>query len=262
MIAPRLRDIQAGFWGAIAGASGIDRDFAAAVAPGPRLDSGGGVAVYAQAYASRLRDVLRKDFPISAKLLGDDPFAELVRDYLLTFPSEHPSVRHLGRAMAEFIDRRRRESPESSRLPPYLPDLARLEWAMNDAFDAPDAASIGVDVLGRIAPERWPELRFTAIPALTLLECRWPVNELCSGAEASGVRPLLTHIRIWRDRDYQVFQAPIDPREAEALKQMIAHAPFAMICEAYGDLPTQEAARQASATLARWLRSDIIARVD
>lgn len=262
MIAPRLRDIQAGFWAAIAGPSGIDPDFASAVASGPRLDASGRLAVYAQAYASRLCDALRNDFPNSARLLGEERFAELVRDYLLAFPSEHPSVRHLGHAMAAFIERRVRESQRAHGLPAYLPDLARLEWALNDTFDAPDVASIGYEVLAGIPSEQWPELRFAAIDALILLECEWPVDELCSGAEASSLRPSPSFIRVWRNPDYQVLHASIDVREAEALKRMISHMRFATICEAYGDLPIEDAARQASATLARWLKSGIIARLD
>ena len=262
MIAPRLRDIQAGFWAAIAGPSGIDCKFAAAVASGPRLDARGRVAVYAHAYASRLRDVLRNDFPNSARILGEERFAELVRDYLLACPSEQPSVRQLGHAMAAFIERRVRESQPANGLPACLPDLARLEWALNDAFDAPDVVSIGDDVLAGIPPEQWPELRFTPIDALILLECEWPVNELCSGAELLSMRPSPAFIRVWRNPDYQVLHASIDVREAQALKRMISHMPFAAICEVYGDLPIDDAARQASATLARWLKSGIIARLD
>jgi len=54
--------------------------------------------------------------------------------YLEVFPSKQPSVRHLGRALAEFL--RRRED-----IPKCLADLAQLEWARVEVFDAPDAES-------------------------------------------------------------------------------------------------------------------------
>jgi len=50
--------------------------------------------------------VLREDFPRLSALLGPERFEELARDYLRSHPSEHPSVRHLGRAMAGFLERR------------------------------------------------------------------------------------------------------------------------------------------------------------
>jgi hypothetical protein len=262
MIAPRLREVQRGFWQAIAEPSERSEpspEFVAAIATGPRLGREGRIQVYAEAYFSRLRDALRQDFPISARLLGADLFSLLVRDYVRAFPSDHPSIRYLGRALSGFIDRRLRES---SGLPPYLGDLARLEWAMNDVFDAEDADPIGAEDLGQIAPERWPELRFAPIPALILLESKWPLHQLCDEVDQSTLRPSPTNVRVWRDRDYQVFRASIDLREAEALRRMISHEPFAIICDSYGDLPAEEAAREASATLARWLLCGIIARAD
>ena len=68
------------------------------------------------------------------------------------------------------------------------------------------------------------------------IRCRryagWPVHELWSGSDPKAMRPRPTWIRIWRDRDYQVFHALIDGSEAEALKQMIRGEPFAAICDA------------------------------
>ena len=222
------------------------------VAAGPHLDAAGRIKVYADAYWLRLREVLQEDFPVTAARLGADRFEQLVRDYLHAFPSEHPSVRHLGRAMAEFVERQRD-------LPPWMGDLARLEWAMIEVFDAADADPISVDALASVAVERWPQLRFTPIPALTVLHGRWPIHRLWEAGEPATLEPSPTAIRVWRDRDYQVFHAAIDSREAEALDQMRSGQPFAAICGAYADLPADEAAREATMTLARWLECGIVA---
>jgi len=76
------------------------------------------------------------------------------------------------------------------------------------------------------------------------------------------MRPRPTWIRIWRDRDYQVFHALIDGSEAEALKQMIRGEPFAAICDAYADLPEEQAAREAIATLSLWLERGLVVRAE
>jgi hypothetical protein len=91
------------------------------------------ISVYSDAYYLRLRDVLREDFPKVTALLGDR-FDEVVRGYLETFPSEQPSVRHLGRALAEFLQSR-------EDIPKCLADLAELEWTRVEVFDAPDRRS-------------------------------------------------------------------------------------------------------------------------
>ncbi len=257
MATPSLREIQREFWASIAIAQPHDvAQFTPAlmdlVMPGPHLAAARRIKVYADAYWLRLRDVLQEDFPVTAARLGADRFEQLVRDYLHAFPSEHPSVRHLGRAMAEFVERQQD-------LPPCMGDLARLEWAMIEVFDAADADPIGLDTLAGVAAERWPELRFAPIPALTVLHSRWPVHRLWESGGPAALEPSSTTIRVWRDRDYRVFHAAIDSRETEALDQMRSGRPFAAICGAYADLSAEEAAREATMTLARWLECGIIA---
>ena len=228
MYPPSLREIQEGFWNSIARHPGeciFDRRFVSNVTDGPRFDRIGRVEVYSKAYFFRLRGVLADDFPETARAIGEDSFDQIAQDYLRSFPSEDPSVRYLGRKLPEFLETK-------SDIPSYLGALARLEWLMNAAFDAPDATALTIDDLHAIAPERWPGMRFRPIPALTLMYAGWPVHELWSGSDPKAMRPRPTWIRIWRDRDYQVFHALIDGSEAEALKQMIRGEPFAAICEA------------------------------
>jgi hypothetical protein len=71
-----------------------------------------------------------------------------------------------------------------------------------------------------------------------------------------------TWIRIWRDREGLVFHAPIDEREAEALKRMMGGESFAEICDAYSDLSESAAAQESIATLALWLECGLIAGVE
>ncbi len=51
----------------------------------------------------------------------------------------------------------------------------------------------------------------------------------------------------------------MDSHEAQALNRLMSGAPFAMICDAYGDLPEDEAAHESIATFARWLADGLIA---
>ena len=130
---------------------------------------------------------------------------------------------------------------------------------MSSVFDAPDVEAMTLDDLRAIPSEHWPHLRFRSIPALALMHAEWPVHELWSGGVAEKIRQAPTWIRIWRNPEYQVFHAPIGDREAEALKRMIGGEPFAAICDAYADLPGDEAARESITTLLSWLERGLIA---
>jgi hypothetical protein len=199
-------------------------------------------------------DVLAENFPRVAALLGEDRFEALARDYLTDHPSEHPSVRHLGRDLAAAIARR-------SDVAPYLADLARLEWARLEVFDAPDSDVMAGDVLRDIPAGRWPALRFRTIPALTFVRAEWPVDGLWRDDAKTDLEPSPTTIRVWRAPDDRVFHARMAPQELHALERMIAAEPFAAICGAFDALPPAEAGREAVALLARWLEDGIVAGV-
>ena len=253
---PSLRELQRLFWRAVAAAPGDDRPapgLLEVVAPSATLDPAARVGIYVDAYCGRLRDVLRADFPRVAALLGAR-FDDTARAYLEAHPSEHPSVRHLGRRFADFLQHR-------PGLPPHLGDLARLEWARIEVFDAPDVPPLDAGALREVGAEDWPGLRLVPIPALAVVRVHWPVHELWDGADPAVMTPAPTVLRVWRAADFAVFHAPMDPRASDALGRLIAGEPFAAACEAFADLPPADAAHAATAWLLRWLEDGIIARL-
>jgi hypothetical protein len=253
---PSLHEVQRLFWESVAVRPGRDSIAPALV----RLVRGADdndrktrIRVYSDAYYLRLRDVLREDFPKVTALLGDR-FDGVVAGYLERFPSEQPSVRHLGRALAEFLQSR-------EDIPKCLPDLAELEWARVEVFDAPDAECATIDELATVPPNAWPALRFSTIPAVQTLRVQYPAHQLWSDSQSLEVPAAETSLRIWRKNDFLVLHAPMDERESAALPKMISGETFAAICETFADLPEMDAAREATGLLARWLEDGIIARI-
>lgn len=256
MPTPSLREVQRLFWRSIAvepGAPTASPALLAVSAPSATLDPAARVQVYADAYFWRLRDVLAENFPRVAAVLGHERFADLVREYLARHPSEHPSLRFLGRELAALIARQ----PD---LPPALADLARLEWARVEVFDAADCEPLTAEALRAIRPEDWPKLRFAPIPALVVLRTTWPAHELWDDVDAATLTPRPGHVRVWRARDDRVYHAPMDAGEGEALERLIAGAPFEAVCRVFDELPPAAAAQQMTALLARWLEDGIVAR--
>jgi hypothetical protein len=213
------------------------------------------IRVYSDAYYLRLRDVLREDFPRVAALLGPEKFDEVVKGYLEAFPSRWPSVRHLGHSLSEFL-RHRKDTPKC------LVDLAELEWARVEVFDAPDAECATIKDFVSVPANAWPTLRFSAIPALQTLRAQYPVHQVWSGSKCLDVSTAETSLRVWRANDCRVFHALMDERESGALRKMISGEPFAAICGTFADLPDAEAAQEATGLLARWIEDGIIYRID
>ena len=257
MPAPSLYEVQRLFWESVAvqpGRDSIAPAFVRLVRGYDDTDRKTRIGVYADAYFLRLRDVLGEDFPRVAALLGDR-FDEVVKGYLEAFPSRWPSVRHLGHALSEFL-RRRTDTPKC------LADLAELEWARIEVFDAPDAECATIEDFVSIPADAWPALRFSAIPAIKILRAQYPVHHLWSGERSLEVTAGETSLRVWRANDCRVFHALMDKRESAAIQKMISGAPFAAICETFADLPEAVAAQESAALLVRWIEDGIIHRID
>jgi hypothetical protein len=255
MAAPTLHELQARFFDSIAlrpGEHCYSAELTESVAPEPGVDPLTRLGIYADAYWLRLFDVLRSDFPVLARELGEERFASIAREYLISYPSTEPSVRFLGRKFASFLEGR-------DDLPAYCAAIARLEWAITNAFDAADSSAIDASELCEIVADKWAFLRFAPIHALSLLVEQWPIQKLWSGEEARSLVRQETTICVWRDRDCEVRHVELDAREAEAMKMMLAGETFSGICATYEGLPPDEAAREAGLVLVQWLSRGIIA---
>jgi len=251
MRAPALRELQAGFWRSLhSGAP--DAALVAAILPSATLTPAERVSIYQSMYVWRLHEVLGEDYPKTAEALGDG-FESVVRRYLERHPSEHPSLRHLGRHLPAFLAR---DAATSER--PWLAELARLELARTNAFDAPDAVPLRATDLHTIAPEAWASVRFVPIAAVEVVRSAWPVHEVWADPTATP-SPRDTLVRVWR-QEFRVFHAAIDALEASALERLVARAPFAAICDAVVEhVPPENAASSAGALLARWIEDGLLA---
>jgi hypothetical protein len=250
MSAPALRELQQLFFRALGGdsAPGL-RDV---VRSTPALDADHRLAIYADMYFWRLRDLLADDFEKTAATLGDAAFTAAARAYIDAHPSEHPSVRHIGRRFTAHL-----LAHLPAEAPPWAADLAALDWARVEVFDAPDAAPVRPADLGTVAPEDWAGLRFTTIPALTLVESAWPVHRAWE-TPAAVLQPEPTAVRVWR-QDHVVYHCAVDASEREALRRLMAGEPFGVICDAFADLEGDDAGAAAGALLLRWVEDGLIA---
>ncbi|HSD09389.1 MAG TPA: DNA-binding domain-containing protein [Candidatus Binatia bacterium] len=217
--------------------------------------------VYANMYFFRLLDCLAEDFPATHAVVGHERFHGLAADYLAAHPSEHPSVRMLGRAFGDFL-----ETHPLSREFSHLPDLARFEWDLLGAFDAADAEPLAAERLQRLAPDDWPALRLTLTPSLRILEARAPVQEVWSatteGREPPSIAPRPTALRIWRE-GLRVFHRTIDPVELAALRAAERGERFAEMCDAAAArVGEARAASELVTILHRWLADQVIVGFD
>ena len=75
-------------------------------------------------------------FPVVAQLVGADSFTSLSREFWLTRPPACGDLAQWGEALPQFLQTNTQLADE-----PYLPDVARVEWALHVAAGAADQAA-------------------------------------------------------------------------------------------------------------------------
>ncbi len=128
------------------------------------------VEIYREQFWLRHIACLTEDFPTVRALTGDAAFDALCRSYLEAFPPAHFMLRELGRNFAEFLARAQGDA--------LLAEVARVEWAFIDAFDAAEAPALDPAAIAAATDDDWPLSRIRLHPSITLLDLSWPADAL------------------------------------------------------------------------------------
>lgn len=164
------------------------------------------LAIYANAYHSRLLECLGEVYPMLKRTLGQDAFDGLAFGYLQQYPSRNYTLNELGRHFPRYLERTRpgptdaegglidAEEPEAGQAPAenwpgFLIDLARLEWAIYDVFDGPGVEGeppLDADQVLAIPPGLWARAKLVPVVCLQLLATRFPVNDYYTALRRSA----------------------------------------------------------------------------
>ncbi|MEO6575025.1 MAG: DNA-binding domain-containing protein, partial [Polyangiaceae bacterium] len=219
-MADRLSDVQARFFEVVAAP---DKKPQRPLGDWIEGDATQRAGVYSNAYFARHHDVIMGDYPMVEALIGHEEFHPLVAEYLERHPPDNPSLRFVGARFAAFLS----EHPLATRFP-FLPDLARLEWARVDVFDVSDVTTLVPADLGTIPEDAWPGLVLELVPAFRSLNLDHPVQELWQAIHdetpVSVVGRAPTNVIVWR-RDLIVYHRPVSGGEAAALALLATGAP-------------------------------------
>lgn len=248
-----LAELQQAFQGSLldAGAGVLAR-----LRPTSRADPATLFAVYRDAYILRLAEALGDDHPALAKQLGPDEFAALTRAYAAAHPSRRPSIRWFGARLPAFLG----ETPPWSERP-WLAELAAFERSLRDAFDAADAAPIGVEALASVPPEAWPGLRFRFLPSLRRLDLAWSVARTWKEDAPPERLEAPVAWAFWRPELITEYRS-LEPDEAWAIDAAASGAAFAELCD--GLLrwhAADQAPARAAGLLRAWLDQRLLAAV-
>lgn len=176
----KLRDVQCGVRMAVLG-HGRPEIIAAIL--GEEAEAEARLRVHRHNVLSSLTEALKANFPVVCRVVDERFFAFAADTFIRAHPPTAPCLAEYGAAFPDFL-----RAFEPARGLPYLGDLARLEWAVLEARNAPDALPIGPETLRHVPIVDYPSLTLQLDPSLRLLRSLWAVQKIWA-AHQDAVRP-------------------------------------------------------------------------
>ncbi|MEM9489517.1 MAG: DNA-binding domain-containing protein [Myxococcota bacterium] len=177
------------------------------IKPSPTMNPAERVGIYVQGYFLRLREQLANEYPAVERVVGEDAFVELARDYYSHFPPNDFTMRALPHGMPHYL---RYHCTRDDRA--LLHDIARLEHAVSSAFDTPTGGKVVPEDIASVPAEAWPEVRFRVDPSFSVLAFdhdAWAiVDAYHDGVDLPDLGRKPSWAVVWR-HDNRVWRQPI-----------------------------------------------------
>ena len=207
------------------------------LAPDARL------AIYRHHVLTSLTAALEATFPVVVRLVDARFFRFACDRYVRAEPPAGPCLFEYGATFPAFL-----AGFEPCRHLPWLPDVARLEWAMNAALHAPDATALTAEALRARPADALETADVSLHPSVTLLASTWPVDAIWhanqvgrdgrADLDAGGVR-----LCVWRRGEDVLFRR-VSPAAFAFLQELGAGGGLADAAEAAVDAePAAELSR-------------------
>ncbi len=178
------------------------------VLPSATLGPAERVGIYHDMYLLRMEEALATDYPGLSHFLGAPRWRRLVRGYVEAYPSRSYTLNVLGRDLARYVY----DAPRISHAG-FCRDLARLEWAITEAFDAPETPTLTEEDLSAVRPDAWEGARLVPTAAFRLLALDYNAGlYLDSLRDDAHDHPLPRRRPSWVAvcrRDYSVYRVPL-----------------------------------------------------
>lgn len=128
-----------------------------------------------------LTEALKDAFPVVALLVGEAFFAMTARQFIRQHPPQAPCLAAYGAALPDFL-----AGFAPARALAYLPDVARLEWAVHEAYHAPDAPALDPARIAALPPAAHGTLCLLPHPAARLVTSGFPVDRIWQAHHGDG----------------------------------------------------------------------------
>lgn len=206
----------------------------------PMRSAKGRLDIYAIAYRLRLKEAISTDYDKLALYLGGERFDKLMDNYIDKFPSRTTNLRYFSASLPELI----RDSAEYAHIA-ELYDLACIERAFADSFDAKDLQFATMDTLAMLPKEAWGTLSFKfqkSVQILWLAHNSFPIWKALAEQEIPPKAEKISSMAwiLWRRSDLISHYRMLATAEIAILALAMQGETFAVMCETLLDFYNEE----------------------
>ena len=148
--------------------------------------------IYREMYLLRMEEALAIDYPALKHFLGAEEFMRVVARYVDVFPSRSYTLNRLGDQLSDFL-RTINKLPNKH----FCVDLARLEYAVTQVFDALETAPLTPEAVRAVPQDAWETARLKPIQAFKMLEFDYPVSQYLGAVDEENPFPRIGKRKTW-----------------------------------------------------------------
>jgi hypothetical protein len=232
------------------------------LSPGWGARAAAGIAIYRNAYRSRMVEALAATYPLTSRWVGEDPFKRAAAHFVIKHPSHHWSLDDVGAGFPATLADVFANDPE-------VAELAKLEWLMHRLFVANDA--VPLDQPGFAAASTgfeekdWAGMKLSLVPGIAVMRVKtccaaiWRALHEDSDPPATIMLPEDGAIIVWREGFQTVFRT-VTLVEEKALRMASEGCCFADICEMMAEaLGENTGPNEAGHLLGKWIGDGLVA---
>jgi hypothetical protein len=139
------------------------------------------VQVYRNNARAMFDGALERTYPVLRRQVGEQKFAALSRSYRAEHPSRSGDLHWVGESFAPWLAPRVAADGGA-----WLADLARLEWACEEAIVGARLPPLAPAELARVAPETLAEVGLVLQPCLRAVSSPFPVWSAWRACQVDG----------------------------------------------------------------------------
>ena len=128
-----------------------------------------------------LAEALTATYPVVSALVGEKFFAAAAKSHIAAQLPRAPRLAEYGAGFADFL-----AGFAPAQLLPYLPAVARLEWAINEAYHAPNDTGLVPQSLSSVPQEQFSAVCFRLRASARLLQAPYRVDRLWQAHQPGG----------------------------------------------------------------------------